>query len=59
MSKSFYINKLREKFTTNKEFDLYQQRIIIEGNRAIHEEDLSSWSELDWFVWDNNIQEIY
>lgn len=53
------MNKLRNKFKTNKEFDSYQQRIITEGNRAINEDDLSLWSDLDWFIWDNNIQEIY
>jgi hypothetical protein len=59
MYKEYFIKKLKEKFKTNKEFDQYQQRIITEGNRANHDDDLSSWSELDWFIWESGIQELY
>jgi len=59
MSKEYYIKKLKEKFATDEEFNDYQQRLVTEGNRASFDEDLDHWNELDWFVWDNNVEEIY
>ena len=58
-NKNYFLKKLKEEFLTNEEFDKYQQRIIKEGNRANRDEDLDGWNELDWFVWDSGIQELY
>lgn len=53
------LERLKKKFKTENEFQTYQQYIIKQGNRAINEEDLSHWSDLDWYVWENNINELY
>lgn len=59
MKESYQIKALKNKFKTEDEFISYQQDLVQEGNRANSEKDLSHWNDLDWYIWDNNIEELY